>query len=456
MLDIPLLGKFLSSVSSNRLDDTVDRLHSIFTVTILVLCAMFVGTKQHFGQPIQCMLPAHLDRDSWTAYGQYYCFVESTYRLSYNRTVPNSDIRSKLRATPGVNLNYYQWVPYFFVLQAFCFYAPYWFWKLLQGYSLIDMETAVNEAVSVSHELQFEERQKKIDKLSRFLTTSFDYRHAVRDSDSQFFGAPPNKYSGFCSCLYLLAKFVVVCNNFLQIYLISEFLGADGAFWALKPLAISAGLGHYPFSSQYFPRVTFCDMDRLTTGGIEKNTLQCVIMLNMINEKLFILLWYWIFFLCIISSVSFIYTLTRVITPRYREKSVRFYIQNDDGEENELYLRSDKNRLRDFVHELLGLDGTLMFHFIHEHAGAIVARDICLRMWKLFSSTYQDRRMSNSFHLSEDAVVAKTRPLASAPLASVQPSGGCYVRSSYPGNLEPGGMFTDSEKMAMTPPKFVA
>lgn len=62
MLEIPLLGRFLDSTSSNGLDDLVDRAHSEFTVWILVLFAMFVGGKQHFGQPIQCMLPGHMDR----------------------------------------------------------------------------------------------------------------------------------------------------------------------------------------------------------------------------------------------------------------------------------------------------------------------------------------------------------------------------------------------------------
>ncbi|VDN58096.1 unnamed protein product [Dracunculus medinensis] len=36
-------------------------------------------------------------------------------------------------------------------------------------------------------------------------------------------------------------------------------------------------------------------MGRHTLSNIEINTLQCVIMLNTINEKIFCILWYWIF-----------------------------------------------------------------------------------------------------------------------------------------------------------------
>lgn len=64
MFEIPLLGKFLSSTtdSNHHLGDVADQLHQKVTVTILILCTLFLGGKQQFGQPIQCMLPAHLDR----------------------------------------------------------------------------------------------------------------------------------------------------------------------------------------------------------------------------------------------------------------------------------------------------------------------------------------------------------------------------------------------------------
>lgn len=63
MFEIPFLEKLLSTlINTYYLNDIVDRLHGKITVVVLILCAMFVGAKQQFGQPIQCMLPAHLDR----------------------------------------------------------------------------------------------------------------------------------------------------------------------------------------------------------------------------------------------------------------------------------------------------------------------------------------------------------------------------------------------------------
>uniref|UniRef100_A0A0N4UAK5 Innexin n=1 Tax=Dracunculus medinensis TaxID=318479 RepID=A0A0N4UAK5_DRAME len=106
MLDISIFTKLLPSIKSNGLDDSVDRLHSFATVRFLIFCAIFIGGKQYFGEPLQCMLPAHLER--WSSYGQYYCFVEGTYRLSYNKAIPSASVRADMKAAKDINVNYYQ------------------------------------------------------------------------------------------------------------------------------------------------------------------------------------------------------------------------------------------------------------------------------------------------------------------------------------------------------------
>lgn len=39
-------------------------------------------------------------------------------------------------------------------------------------------------------------------------------------------------------------------------------------------------------------------MERQTLGKVQINTLQCVLMLNFINEKIFFMLWYWMYLVC--------------------------------------------------------------------------------------------------------------------------------------------------------------
>uniref|UniRef100_A0A914R4X2 Innexin n=1 Tax=Parascaris equorum TaxID=6256 RepID=A0A914R4X2_PAREQ len=77
--------------------------------------------------------------------------------------------------------------------------------------------------------------------------------------------------------------------------LINRFLGIDSVTWALQKCGILR-LSRSPATIHYFPRVTFCDMERYIIGQVEHDTFQCVLMLNVINEKLFLMLWYWIVF----------------------------------------------------------------------------------------------------------------------------------------------------------------
>uniref|UniRef100_F1L4F5 Innexin n=1 Tax=Ascaris suum TaxID=6253 RepID=F1L4F5_ASCSU len=390
LVEIPLLGKFLSSATSRHLDDIVDRLHFVGTVTVLVLCAMFVGAKQHFGQPIQCMLPAHLDRGSWTSYGQYFCFVESTYRLTYNKTLPSTEERISLKKSSGIELNYYQWVPYFFAIQALMFYIPSWIWHTLQQCGILDMQTVVDEAVAIRNTTKMEERSKKLDKAVEFIRCSFEYRDSTKQSAGCFAALSPTKLGFYSTAVYMLTKLVWIANDAAQIMLIGRFLGIDSITWALQPTELITAVtsGGSPATIHYFPRVTFCDMERYIIGQVEHDTFQCVLMLNVINEKLFLMLWYWIAFLLVIAIINFVYTISQLVQPWCRDAIIRFYVQSDETDENECFAATSKENIHKFINDVLGADGVLMLRFVHTHAGAIVARDITVRLYRVYNCIY--------------------------------------------------------------------
>lgn len=53
------ISRPLSALQGDPIDDFVDRLNYVHTVSLLIFFAALIGTKQHFGSPIQCMTPAH-------------------------------------------------------------------------------------------------------------------------------------------------------------------------------------------------------------------------------------------------------------------------------------------------------------------------------------------------------------------------------------------------------------
>ena len=55
-----------------------------------------------------------------------------------------------------------------------------------------------------------------------------------------------------------------------------------------------------------------------TAAGEQKFNSLCVLSLNIINEKIYILLWFWLFFVTILTAVHLVYRLLIIMMPYSR------------------------------------------------------------------------------------------------------------------------------------------
>jgi len=206
---------------------------------------------------------------------QNYCFISSTY------TVLNMSKETQAHVGVGPHVEeeddvthhaYYQWVPFVLSVQVAVLYLPKWLWK---GY--FDMHrfiTILNKLNTVK--ITDLTRQSDIQKSAHYLAVSLGTHTA---------------YALEYHLCELLA-FVVACGN---LFMTNSFLG--GAFFGYGGSAFSylTDSNTDPMNPMniVFPKVTKCLFSKYgTSGSIEQHDALCVLPMNVVNEKTYVVLWF--------------------------------------------------------------------------------------------------------------------------------------------------------------------
>lgn len=372
------------------LGDYVDRMHWDVTVCILCVFALLVGSKQHFGNPIDCFISAEIDKvRSWQKYILGYCFTQGTYRYHFglNVTKPKLYVRDQFDAK-YISVKYYQWVPFFFAFQLLCFMMPDLFWIYMQSCLYIDMSMIVTESSELNMERCSSDRSSKLNRVADYIFSYFYYRgNARRGFMPSLFRLP-----SIATASYIIAKFLYLLNALLQLYLITFFLGFPNMHWGLKimfsllkqqffpcgiagPLEFNDRMSHFP----YFPLEVGCNYTKMeTSNNLHTSSIQCIIPLNYINEKLFLFLWFWIVILILITSVNIVMFIGSIMNKSRRQEAILSILKekNDDD-----FMNNKRGTAHRFIDSFLGADGVLLMRFITAKAGPLTCRDVLQEVW---------------------------------------------------------------------------
>lgn len=69
-----------------------------------------------------------------------------------------------------------------------------------------------------------------------------------------------------------------------------------------------------------FPRVTKCTFQKFgPSGTIQTHDALCILAMNILNEKIYVFLWFWFIILMIISGLALVYSVALMILPSIRE-----------------------------------------------------------------------------------------------------------------------------------------
>ncbi|CAI5455173.1 unnamed protein product [Caenorhabditis angaria] len=333
--------------------DRIDQLNSWFTPMVIGALTLAISCKQYFGQPLKCWTPREFS-GSWDGYVHDYCFIEDTY------FVPNgTEITDVARGDRQIN--YYRWVPLVLMLQALLFVIPYMIWNVMHKRTSINLKgslrmyqkqlkTSGSAKANESFAIELTEKLEKINEENRTLAACQTTIH------------------------YFLLKILYIFNCVLQMFIIKRFLNLDDYLWGFEHLWNVEFNGTAEHENSIFPRVVLCDFVIRMLGQKHRHTVSCIMMLNMIIEKVYIGLYFWIVFVFIATTTALF---TFAIQMLFRKHSlIPTNLKRHD--------LMNPERTRQFINNYLNMDGVLLITFLDAQFGAYRTSQVVDELVKIF------------------------------------------------------------------------
>jgi len=300
-------------------------LHYRATSLLLLLCCSLVTALEWIanGKSITCIQEG--PDDSWNIPPNVintYCYIMSTFTLPKQLA---GGVVGDTMAGPGVGAYnprtddvtykaYYQWVPFVLMLQACLFYTPHLLHKIWEGGKIQAILTGLHSLV-----LDGEDRRAKQKVLAHYLVDNL------------------NTHNLWAAKL-VLVETVYFLNILGNLYLMDFFLGGEFRTYGFQGECVVCMDPHAQVASimqedpedrvdpmsAVFPRVTKCTFKKFgPSGSLQTHDSLCVLPVNIINEKIYVFLWFWLCVLMVVTSITLTYHLFLLMAPSVRKMMLR-------------------------------------------------------------------------------------------------------------------------------------
>lgn len=198
--------------------------------------------------------------------------------------------------------------------QGCLFYVPHWIWKNWEDGKV----SIISQGIRGMFTLPPKERNSRQKRLVTYILES------LRTHNSYSFG-------------YFFCEILNLVNVIVNIIFVDKFLG--GAFLTYGTDVINFSNMDQENRSdpmvEIFPRLTKCTFHKYgPSGSIQKHDTLCLLALNILNEKIYIFLWFWFIILAVLSACAIIYSALVVMLPTTREAIIKRRFRN--GTTNEV------------------------------------------------------------------------------------------------------------------------
>lgn len=239
-----------------------------------------------------------------------YCYIMGTFSVPRHYVDYDTQIGAHVANTgvgpyhPGEEIEikkYYQWVPFMLFLQGIMFYVPHIFYKYFEKGKIESILEGLHRWI-----LSNEERQSKEKELAEYIVGT------------------KGTHRSWCLKL-LFASGLYVVNVVGQIFFTDCFLGYEFSTYGVNAASFLEAKPEDRIDpmSRIFPRMTKCTFKKYgPSGSIQNHDAQCILPINIINEKIYVFLWFWFCFLTFITILGFLWEFLLIFTLRARKQII--------------------------------------------------------------------------------------------------------------------------------------
>ena len=266
------------------------KLHCKLSLAIFIFASLITSKGQFFSEPIHCTTVPGVSKEVV----DNFCWIHPTYTVT-NKV---SDKQGQDFAYPGVapdnvekrQNSYYQGVSLVLFLQAVSFTIPNYLWKSVADTKIQSLiQNNIKGPVSDP-----DQKKKELDRLAAYWLSS-------------------RGTHGVFALAYFVCELLNLVNAVGQLFLIDKFLG--NSFLTLGQEVVE----QQDQMSIIFPKMTKCDFWMYAKSGvIEKYDTLCILPINVINEKVYTVIWFWLVCLSTLTAMYSVYLLMVIIMPSFR------------------------------------------------------------------------------------------------------------------------------------------
>merc|ERR1719233_225696 len=244
------------------------------------------------GSIIECMHGGSIPDDviNW------YCYIQGTFSVPKHYKDYHIQVGNDVSQTGVGPYNpykdyiqvkaYYQWVPFMLFLQGLMFYTPHILYKWAEDKKVKNLLGSLN-----MFQLNKETRADEEGALAKYFVETMGYHD-------------------FWSIKVILAHSLYLLNVVGQVFFTDCFLGYEFSKYGVSAATL---LEHEPETrrdpmSRVFPKVTKCTFHKYgPSGSIQRHDIQCVLPINILNEKIYVFLWFWFMILTCMTIIDLVH-----------------------------------------------------------------------------------------------------------------------------------------------------